>query len=230
MAKALASVERFVVFSKYEETLYPRYFGLDAKKFRSVLWTQERPSFDATFNPFGDKTYVCAIGGEGRDIGIILKTAERFRSSLRFVVITRPHMIPKTSLPVNVDILSNVPLDKTWAIANNSAGVLVPLMSDDKCCGHITIVSAKLLGLPLVTTSSVATEEYVAGRDSILQCNVGDLKHFGEQVEALVDRRVELRRIASAAQGDEANYHSRARWSDALESIIKKAGERNHGP
>ena len=132
-------------------------------------------------------------------------------------------MVPKRSIPGNVYIFKNLPSQKTWSVAQNSLGVLIPLLSDKTCCGHITIVSAKLLGLPIVTTRSVATDEYISGRKSILRSNAGDLDDFCEQVSVLLDQRAELREAARAAQHHETILHSRNAWSDTLNRLVFSA-------
>lgn len=220
ISKALSNVEKFIVFSRYEKDLYAEHLGIDKEKFTNVLWTQNAPTIDNEFEPMIKRPFVCAVGGEGRDIDLVIKAAERFKKVLDFVIITRPHIIESVAIPDNVRILTNLPAPKTWAIANESVGVLIPLVSDDTCCGHITIVSAKLLGLPIVTTRSVATEEYVVGRQSILCSVAGDLDDFCGKIEALFNDREALKVFARAARQQEADLHSRAVWSDVLNSTI----------
>jgi hypothetical protein len=220
MAKSLDSVERFIVFSDYERILYPKIFGLDGSKFSKVMWAQDCPSVDSKFSLAIQRPYVCAIGGEGRDIDLVIRSAERFAKDLDFVIITRSYVAPQVAIPENVHIIIDLPPEKTWAIAKNGLGVLVPLISNDTCCGHITIVSAKLLGLPLVTTRSIATDEYVAGRKSILRSTAGDLDDFCEQIHDLIKRQIELKEVAIADRNAESLIHSRRLWSELLNEIL----------
>lgn len=221
-SRALRGVEKFVVFSEYEKTLYADRFGVDQNKFTKVLWAQPVPQIDEEFRPMIQKPYLCAIGGEGRDIDLVIEAAKRFEGALEFVVVTRPHMIVGKTIPDNVRIFTDLPASKTWALANRSAGVLVPLISDETCCGHITIVSAKLLGLPIVTTRSVATEEYVAGRRSILKVAPGNLDDFCQEIGVLMDHQIELQELASSAARQESLIHSRKNWSSTLNRVLSR--------
>lgn len=219
MKKSLRGVEQFVVFSDFEKQFYSKTFEIDQEKFTNVLWTQNRPIVGDEFD-FPVKDYFCAIGGEGRDIDLVIRAAERFSGICNFVIITRPHMVPAHPIPSNVQILTNLPSKKTWAIAQKSLGVLIPLISNETCCGHITIVSAKLLGIPIVTTHSFATDEYVLGRESVLISKSGDVDEFSERIGTLLDRQTDLREAARAAQNHETVLHSRKAWSDTLNRLV----------
>ncbi len=74
--------------------------------------------------------------------------------------------------------------------------MLVPLKTRETCCGHITLVSTKLLGLPMITTRAYATREYVEGREAVLECEPGDVTAFTALAQRLVDERDVLRAVA----------------------------------
>lgn len=159
MRTAFADVERFCVYSGYETKLYPEVFDLPADRFRPVMWGQRAPIVD-TSAAIPDRPFVVAIGGEGRDYAGIVEAA-RARPDVDWIVIARPNNLFDNA-PANMSVRFNVPAPLTWGIATRSAAVVVPLRSETTCCGHITIASTQLLGLPLITTRSLATEEYVA--------------------------------------------------------------------
>jgi mevalonate kinase len=74
--------------------------------------------------------------------------------------------------------------------------------------------------LPLVTTRSIATDEYVAGRKSILRSTAGDLDDFCEQIHDLIKRQIELKEVAIADRNAESLIHSRRLWSELLNEIL----------
>lgn len=220
MSRALSNVENLVVFSKYETKVYSDLFGLSQDKFQEVLWTQDPPLLDGDFRISLNRPYLCAIGGEGRDIDLVLSAARALAKRIDFVVVTRPHLLHGRSIPENVHVLANLPSRKTWALAARSVGVLVPLVSDDTCCGHITIVSAKQLGLPIVTTRAYATEEYVANRGSVIIGEPGDLDGFCQNINGLIENQDGLRSIAAANREQEIGFHSREKWAELLNHIL----------
>lgn len=217
---ALADVEQFAVFSVYEKEIYPDLFDLDPARFHSVVWTQPAPPYDPGTKFKIAQPFVCAIGGEGRDIDLVIEAARNAPKSLGFVLITRPHLIKDKDIPENVTTLVNLPLKDTWTIAFQSLGVLIPLITSNTCCGHITIVSAKQIGLPILTTHSQATTEYVQGRESILLSDPKDRPQFSRNIEKLLDERDKLRSIANDAIASEVVFHSRQKWALYLDQAI----------
>lgn len=217
---ALQKVDQFAVFSQFERALYSQLFEIEEDRFAPVMWTQKVPPVESLSNIQSGAPYFCAIGGEGRDIPLILEAARILGSAIKVVVIARPYCFADLSVPDNVQAMTNVPLAETWGIACNSLGVLVPLLSEDTCCGHITLVSAKQLGLPVVTTRSFATREYVDGRASILECDAGDTQEFAHLLEKLADDHGNLRRAAQAAAPQEIQLHDRSNWARYVDRFL----------
>ena len=168
LARAFRSVDEFFVFSEYERGLYSDHFSLPRDRLTRLIWTQDVPLAADEPSPFEINSYVSAIGGEGRDYVTLIAAAERL-PHIEFVIVARPYnRIP--SLPINVRLLQNVPLASTWRIAAESACLVVPLRDRTTCCGHITIVSGELLGLPVISTASEATREYT---EDVALCEPG---------------------------------------------------------
>jgi len=221
MRRALRNVEQFAVFSAFEKPLYARHFDLDPAKIKPVIWTQDVPAVQTTPGlPLG-APYCCAIGGEGRDFKSLIEAARRAQS-VRFVVIARPHSLTGLAIPDNVQVLSNIPSERVWRIAQDSLGVLVPLKSQDTCCGHITLVSAKMLGLPVITTFSHATQEYVEKREGVLVCEPGDPAALASLVVRLADEHRQIRSAAQDAAEHERAVHDRSQWADYLRTFIAR--------
>lgn len=221
LQKAFARVDQFAVFSQYERSLYADTFDIDPKKIVPVIWTQDAPCLSDTKDRLFRSPYVCAIGGEGRDFALLIDVAKQIGPTIPMIVIARPDSLKGFNIPDHVSVLSNIPSEDVWEIASKSAGVLVPLLSDKTCCGHITIVSAKLLGLPIATTISYATEEYVCRRPNILQVHPEDPIGFAHIVRRLVDERGGLRSIATSALSDERELHNRKHWARYLDTFVR---------
>lgn len=218
--RAFASVDRFVVFSQYEAKFYAEYFDIEPTKISTLLWAQDCPQIGVGLPDVIQPPYFCAIGGEGRDIQLVIKAAESLTNKASFVIITRPHLTVDLRVPDNLVMLTDIPLIETWTIANKSLGVLVPLIADDTCCGHITIVSAKMLGIPIVTTNSVATTEYVSGRKGILSGQAGDLEQFVKNIENLLNNQQSIRTASRKAMPVETELHSRKNWEEFLTKYL----------
>lgn len=217
---SLRSVDQFAVFSRYEQGLYANLFELPPERIVPVIWTQDSPPVDRDSVTASAKPTLCAIGGEGRDFRLLLDVARRLGTAARLVIIARPHSLAGLAIPDNVDVLTNIPLARVWGIASASNGVLLPLRDENTCCGHITLVSAKLLGLPLATTRAYATQEYVDGRAAVLSCEPNDAKAFADLAARMLDEPDLLATAARASSSYERDFHRRHHWATYVDDFI----------
>ena len=218
MSRALAPVERFCVYSHHEARLYPELFGVPADRFRQVMWGQSAPATDHSA-AIPDGPFVVAIGGEGRDYAGIVAAA-RARPDVRWVVIARPNPILETA-PANLSVHFNLPAPLTWGMAERASAVVVPLLTDTTCCGHITIASTQLLGLPLISTRSVATTEYVADMPGTQLIEPGDPEALAAAASAAVRDPVAIRAQAEPALAVAADRYDRRHWATLIADFAR---------
>ncbi|QEA12484.1 glycosyltransferase family 4 protein [Comamonas flocculans] len=218
---ALRRVDKMVVFSRYEQGLYAEHFGIERERFQPVIWTQEPPPVQAETGLGDVRPYLCAIGDEGRDFALLMQVARRLGPTTKMVVVARSQSLTGMEVPENVTVLTNISLARTWAIANGSCGVLVPLLSRETCCGHITLVGAKLLGLPLATTRTHAAHEYVEGRAAVLLCEPGDVAEFTLHAQRMIDDAQIMRSLAKSQVARETAIHDRKHWASCLDAFIE---------
>lgn len=219
MRHALKDVDQFAVYSIYERELYAKLFSFDENRFIPVVWTQSAPPSNVNPKIDTNQPYFCAIGGEGRDLSIIVEAAQRM-PKVRIILIARPRMVADRPLPSNIEVLTNISLARTWSIACASLGVLIPLLTEETCCGHITLVSAKQLGLPVAITRTFATSEYVDGRGSILTSEPGDAAEFSRLLERLTDEQTDILNIAQNERNNEIEFHNRSKWARYVDKFL----------
>jgi hypothetical protein len=225
LAQAFRTVDRFFVFSSFEKKLYAHHFDIEPRRIQLISWTQPTPNVSTVPPPLEPRSYVTAVGGEGRDFDTLLNAAALL-PDIQFIVIARPKSI-RGPVPANVLLMTNVPSDITWRIALDGTAVLVPLKSNETCCGHITIVSAQLLGIPLITSHSEATREYTQTSHLFEPSD-----HFGLASNV---RRVHVdwqgaRQRAVHALPELKRRYDRQLWAQALTACIGSAGraDRHH--
>lgn len=214
----LRRVDKIFVYSSYELTLYSKYFGIRDDKFASVLWTQDAPPVVEPDEPVFHEPYLCAIGGEGRDFGCLIEAARA--SGLPLLVIARPHSLAGLDIPANVKVLTNIPLAKTWGLAVKSAGVVVPLLSSDTCCGQITVVSAQLLGLPLLTAPCKALAEYIDGAPGVLLYEFNSSQSLAEKMSSMLVNAQVYKDAAVLNMENAKHKYRRAVWAEAIEKCL----------
>lgn len=211
----LSRVDQFITFSRYEVDLYAGHFEIAADRIRSMLWAQATPEVGIAPTPFTGQSYVCALGGEGRDYATLSKAA-RLLPHITFVVIARTYNAIGPDAP-NVRVLCDIPAPMAWRIAQESRLMALPLLTRDTCCGHITLVAAKLLGVPTVSTFSLATRDYIADDCT---CPPGDPQALAALIGAAYDNHIALRDEARAGIAAAEAAHGRHHWQRAVTDFL----------
>ena len=161
-AWAFRGITEFVVYSTYERGLYAETFDIALDRIRYLPWTMETP-VPGPENPMAGKgAYVCAIGGEARDYATFAATM-RARPDLPAAVVARDYSLSGVDMPPNVSVFTNLDVAKTWALLAGAEAMVLPLRDGKTACGHITLVAAKLLGIPIIATDSVGISDYTGG-------------------------------------------------------------------
>lgn len=218
MTHAFANVERFCVYSRYEANIYPELFNLPPSRFFRVLWAQSAPVTNHSAVIPGSP-FVIAIGGEGRDYASILAAA-RARPDVTWLVIARPSA-EFAFAPGNLHVRFNLPAPLTWGLAERAAAVVVPLRTAETCCGHITIASAQLLGLPVVTTRSQATREYVDSMPGTTIVEPGDVDGLASAAANALRNREGAQMLAARTRREAAARYDRSKWTDLVKAFIR---------
>lgn len=185
--RALQTVNEFVVFSTFERDLYARLFDLPVERFVFHHWTMDPPPADPAAGEAFAKPFICAIGGEGRDYRTFAEVARK-RPQVSFVLIARPFNLVGLDLPSNVHTLTNRPLEEVWGIAQASQGLLLPLRSSETPNGHITLVAAQKLGIPVAITRSDGVRDYVDD-DTAIMFGAGNVAETAAAVDSLLEDR-----------------------------------------
>lgn len=213
MRNALRGIDEFVVYSRFEQESYPAYFDLDPARFRFLPWAMDPPR-PAPVNPTGlSGLYLCAIGGEGRDYALLAEVM-RALPAVDMVVVARPYSIVGVDFPDNMHVFVNLPLAQTWRIAQDSSGLVIPLISPETACGHITMVGAQLLGIPLVITRSQGISDYVQYGDAATARLIGarDKADLHAAIVELCDDPVAAKQRAETARTKAQAQNALASW------------------
>lgn len=215
MRRALQRVDRFLVYSRAEQQLYPALFGLDPARFDFLHWPMATPPAEGE-RPC-DQPYICAVGGEARDYATLI-AAMRGLPDIVLIIVTRPGVVDAATLPANVRLLHNLPLASFWNVVRHSRISVVALRDQETNCGHITLVGSMLLGRAIVATRSSGIADYVSDGDTARLCDPGDADALRAAIAevwhdgALRDRLGERGRSFAAAASDSrhmANYVAR---------------------
>ena len=160
MARAYRRVDRFVVFSTMERTLYARHFDLPVERFDMLHWAVQPPRLPPDAAPIQPGDYICAVGGQGRDYRV-LADAMRLLPAIRLVVVGTPASVAGIDFPDNVRVILNAPWDDAMNVIAFSRFMVLPLRDTEVPCGHVTLVAAMYLGKAVAGTDSAGVHDYL---------------------------------------------------------------------
>ena len=218
----LRDIDEFVVFSAHEKQLYARELGVPPDRIRVLKWAMDppetAPSPDAA-RP--EQPYLCSIGGEARDYRLLANAMRRLPRR-HAVIVARPYSVQGIDFPDNVDVRLNQPGPVTWRLATDSVGLALPLLSHQTACGHITLVAAKLLGVPVVATDCLGLAEYLSDGTVYGRIAPGDTDAMVEAIEGLFTDTDAAQAIAQTAQIKARSEHAPSNWVRYMEDALTR--------
>ena len=220
-AHALSGIEEFVVFSTYEKNLYAEFFGLPAERLHFTKWAMDTPIAGPRTRIIPDVPYLCAIGGEARDYALLSRVMQRLPHR-QAVVVARPYSVAGFDFPGNVQVHLNLPSETTWRVAVDSVGMALPLRSRETMCGHITVVAAQLLGIPLIATDCLGLSDYVNEESAFRIVPPKDPDALAGAIEDLFLQRDNAKETAAKSKIQAQSEYSLDRWVAYLEEAVRR--------
>src|SRR6202022_339831 len=84
----------------------------------------------------------------------------------KFALVARPENLLNIDIPANVEVHTNIPFGQAMNIMAFSQATGIPLDRTDAPCGHVTIVAAMYLGIPVIASHSTGIEDYILNRET----------------------------------------------------------------
>ncbi|MEO0361759.1 MAG: glycosyltransferase, partial [Pseudomonadota bacterium] len=123
--------------------------------------------------------------------------------------------------PANVTVMTNVPPPITWRIARDALAMAIPLRSSETACGHVTIVGAQRLGLPLAVTRSVGVADYVEDGKTALLVEPGDAEAMAEALRRLAENPDLASRLGEGARAEAAARSDLSSWVAYFQGLVE---------
>ncbi len=197
MSLAFARVDRLIVYSTMERSLYADYFGIDPDRIDVVLWGIGPPEAEPDDIPLEAGPYISALGGNGRDYRTLFAAMARL-PEVPLVAVLRPHNITGLTIPVNVRLRFNITRGNANNIMQHSRFTVLPLAGSQVPCGHVTLVSAMFLGRALIISNSAGVADYVRDEANGLTVPVGDVDALVGRIRELWNDPERCRRLGAA--------------------------------
>lgn len=223
MARAFARLDRVVVYSSMERSLYADHFGIDPKRIDVMLWGVGPPAPEPADTPLEQGPYISALGGNARDYRTLFAAMERL-PEIRLVAVLRPENLAGLSPPSNVSLHFNVSKGTANNILKFSRFMVLPLDSSQVPCGHVTLVAAMFLGRAMIVSGSAGVADYVRDDENALLTPVGDAAALAQRIRALWEDPARRDRMGAAGLAFAREHCSEASVMAHLRRVLTDFG------
>jgi glycosyltransferase involved in cell wall biosynthesis len=194
---AFRTVDRFVVFSTMERSLYAEYFDIDPQRIDMIHWAVQPPRLAPGEAPLVAGDYICAVGSQARDYRVLVEAMKRL-PQVKLVIVATPASMAGLALPDNVEVRMQIPLKEATNIVAHSRFTVLPLRGSQVPCGHVTLVNAMHLGKAVIVTDSIGVADYVQDDVNGLLVPPHDAVQLAERIRQLVEAPALRERLAES--------------------------------
>jgi glycosyltransferase involved in cell wall biosynthesis len=210
----------FTVHSHAEARLFAGLHDIPINRFVFLHWGFDLPDFSGANVELPDKPYVIMVGRNNRDIATFCEAVER--AGVQGVLITASYMLNglSTKSVANVRILVDRPFEECLSYVNASFAHLVLVSDAERGAGHISAVSAMLLGKPQIFSDVEPLADYLIDDFNGIAVAVGDADAVAGAIRYLKDDSRLTERLGSAGRSfaleHMSAHRSARRTADAL--------------
>jgi glycosyltransferase involved in cell wall biosynthesis len=188
----------FVGFQQWNAP-FTRITGIDPQRIEMIHWAVGPPEISAASRVI-PSDYICAVGSQGRDYGVLVEAMKSLPGIRLVIVATKEAMRGVESIPSNVEARSSIPLREATNIIANSKFMVLPLLGQHVPCGHVTIVAAMHLSKAIIATASSGIADYVHDGVNGRLAAASDHAKLAALIAELVESPDDCRRLGEAGQ------------------------------
>jgi glycosyltransferase involved in cell wall biosynthesis len=219
MRRAFATVDRFMVFSEFERSLYADYFHVPAERFEMLHWGVAEPAFATAALPPSDA--VCAVGSQARDYAALLAAMRRL-PHLRLILVATVESLRGLDIPENVTVRLEIPLSEAQAVIRSSRFMVLPLLSAQVPCGHVTMVTAMYCERAIVATESNGISDYLLAGQNGLTIPPNDPTALAAAIQKLWDDPSQAARLGQNGRQFALAHCTEQKTIDFVRNLISR--------
>lgn len=187
----------FHVHSKAEAALFARLHDIPPQRFYFSRWGCDLPPHDTEPAQTPPEPYVTMVGRNNRDLGTFCAAVER--AGVKGVLITAGYMVERNRFEssANVRLLVDRPTEECLNYIAGSIAHLVLVQDADRGAGHISAVSAMLLGKPQIFSDVAPLSDYLIDNFNGIAVTAGSVQAVCDAITALLTDPILAHRLGS---------------------------------
>jgi len=172
---AYRRVDHFFVHSTNDTHLAAEVYHLPAAKFSFWPYVRETPASGEPSPAYmfeSKEEYIVSYGCNARDYRTFVRAVET--TQLRAVVVAREYNLRNIIIPPNVLAFCDIPLEQCDKLVSQCRFAVFTFDGSEPSCGQISIVTAFMLGKPVICTECPGVREYVRDGENGLLVKMND--------------------------------------------------------
>jgi hypothetical protein len=186
---AFRTVSRCVVYTRHERAAYARVFALRPERFHFTYLSGaelDGAEYRGARARFGlAPRYIAALGSSGRDYATFFAATRAL--PIQSVVVTHPYSLEGVDVPPNAKVLTSIPQSEYLRIIREAELVVIPVNNVETASGQMTLIQAMSLGVPVVATRCIGTEDYIVDGVNGQFVRMGDVEELRRVLLSLLE-------------------------------------------
>lgn len=193
-------ISAFLVHSRDEARLFARVHDIPRDRFVFSHWGYDLPAHDPAATPLPPAPFVSMIGRNNRDIATFARACEL--AGIGGVAVTSADLAGKLEAPVpgNVTILADRSMEDCLNYVAGSLAHLILVSDGERGAGHISAVSAMLLGKPQIFSRVATIEDYLTDDVNGIAVPLADAEAIAAAIRRLSEDPALCKRLGDAGQ------------------------------
>lgn len=189
-----------VVHSRAEAAMFAKLHDIPADRFVFSHWGYDLPAYRQEKLRADGDPYVTMIGRNNRDLATFCEAVRH--AGVKGVLITAAYMLERNPMtpPEGVEILVDRPMDECLNYVAGSFAHLVLVTDAERGAGHISAVSAMLLGKPQIFSDVPPLADYLIDDFNGIAVPLNDADAVAGAIKALREDHELAARLGSAGQ------------------------------
>lgn len=215
----------FVVHSRAEGEMFAKIHDIPADRFVFSYWGYDLPAHDRRKTKIPVQPYVTMIGRNNRDLATFCAAVEQ--AGVHGVLITAQYMVDRYPVrcPPNVQLLTDRPMDECLNYVAGSFAHLVLVVDGERGAGHISAVSAMLLGKPQIFSDVATLADYLKDDFDAIAVPVGDAAAVAAAIRRLKDNPKLADRLGNGGRAFALKYMANDAATRSIAETLIAAAE-----
>ena len=156
--KSFQNISNIIVYGSKEIHYYSELFPEFQEKFKFIHYGLDYDN-QLTYQGSLPTKYIFSGGGSNRDYETLVKAVETSTLSMPCVIATQPWRVPTHGS--NIQVLSDVVVETFGDVLAKSDFLVLSLKDIDLSAGHMVMLQAMSLGVPIIVNDIPSVRDYV---------------------------------------------------------------------